>query len=85
MDSSNLENGTAPPKKTPASDTYRYAANSNRLKLEYTVTGGSTLTTCFLTDHLGSVVAVLDASGTLLSQPRYYPFGGVRADANMFT
>jgi hypothetical protein len=32
----------------------------------------------FLTDHLGSVVAVTDASGTLTSQQRYLPFGEVR-------
>ena len=32
----------------------------------------------FLTDHLGSVTAVLDAAGALLQQQRYYPFGEVR-------
>ncbi|MEW6028110.1 MAG: DNRLRE domain-containing protein [Chloroflexota bacterium] len=31
-----------------------------------------------LTDHLGSVVAVTNASGTLTSQQRYLPFGEVR-------
>jgi RHS repeat-associated protein len=35
-----------------------------------------------LTDHLGSTVAVTNASGTLTSQQRYLPFGGVRANAN---
>jgi RHS repeat-associated protein len=35
----------------------------------------------FLSDHLGSIVAVTDASGTLISQQRYLPFGGVRDDA----
>jgi RHS repeat-associated protein len=34
----------------------------------------------FLTDHLGSVVAVTDASGTLIAQQRYLPFGGERTD-----
>jgi|GEM_PF-3473239 len=42
----------------------------------------------FLTDHpstgsghrLGSVVATTDSNGTLTSQQRYLPFGGVRAD-----
>ncbi|MEW6402997.1 MAG: RHS repeat-associated core domain-containing protein [Chloroflexota bacterium] len=34
----------------------------------------------FLTDHLGSIVAVTDASGTLTSQQRYLPFGEVRTD-----
>ena len=33
-----------------------------------------------LTDHLGSVVAVADASGTLTSQQRYLPFGQLRTD-----
>lgn len=34
----------------------------------------------FLTDHLGSVVAVTDASGTLIAQQRYLPFGGERTN-----
>ncbi|MEW6402992.1 MAG: RHS repeat-associated core domain-containing protein [Chloroflexota bacterium] len=34
----------------------------------------------FLTDHLGSIVAVTDASGTLTSQQRYLPFGQARTD-----
>src|SRR5258706_9534158 len=34
----------------------------------------------FLTDHLGSVVAVTNSSGTLTSQQRYLPFGQERAD-----
>jgi RHS repeat-associated protein len=34
----------------------------------------------FLTDHLGSVVATIDSTGTLTSQQRYLPFGGVRTD-----
>jgi RHS repeat-associated protein len=32
-----------------------------------------------LTDHLGSVVAVTDNNGTLISQQRYLPFGQVRS------
>ncbi|MFZ5909215.1 MAG: RHS repeat domain-containing protein [Chloroflexota bacterium] len=39
----------------------------------------------FLTDHLGSLLAVTDASGTLTSQQRYLPFGQVRADAGAIT
>jgi RHS repeat-associated protein len=35
-----------------------------------------------LTDHLGSVVAVTNASGTLTSQQRYLPFGGTRTIPN---
>jgi RHS repeat-associated protein len=34
----------------------------------------------FLSDHLGSMSAVLDASGNLLSEQRYLPFGQVRGD-----
>jgi RHS repeat-associated protein len=35
-----------------------------------------------LTDHLGSVVAVTNSSGTLTSQQRYLPFGGARSIPN---
>jgi YD repeat-containing protein len=31
-----------------------------------------------VTDHLGSVIGVPDASGTLLESTRYLPFGGTR-------
>jgi RHS repeat-associated protein len=34
----------------------------------------------FLTDHLGSIVAVTDSSGTLISEQRYLPFGQTRTD-----
>ena len=33
-----------------------------------------------LTDHLGSVVAITDATGTLTSQQRYLPFGAERTN-----
>ena len=39
----------------------------------------------FLTDHLGSVLAVLSASGTSTSQQRYLPFGQVREDVGSIT
>jgi uncharacterized protein RhaS with RHS repeats len=39
----------------------------------------------FLSDHLGSIAAVTDASGTLISQQRYLPFGGVRENAGNIT
>ena len=39
----------------------------------------------FLTDHLGSTVAVTDASGTLLEESRYLPFGQVRSDVGNIT
>jgi hypothetical protein len=35
-----------------------------------------------LTDHLGSAVAVTNASGTLTSQQRYLPFGAPRSIPN---
>jgi len=38
-----------------------------------------------LTDHLGSVVAITSASGTLTSQQRYLPFGGARTDVGSIT
>jgi len=34
----------------------------------------------FLTDHLGSTLAVLDSDGDVLSETRYMPFGTVRTD-----
>jgi RHS repeat-associated protein len=34
----------------------------------------------FLTDHLGSVVAITDDQGNLISQQRYLPFGGIRTN-----
>ena len=37
-----------------------------------------------LTDHLGSVVAITDNTGTLISQQRYLPFGQVRTDVASF-
>jgi RHS repeat-associated protein len=39
----------------------------------------------FLSDHLGSIVVVTDASGTLISQQRYLPFGGVRENVGNIT
>ena len=42
------------------------------------ISGTYSSLTSFLTDHLTSVTAVLDASGALLQQQRYYPFGEVR-------
>jgi RHS repeat-associated protein len=43
-------------------------------------TGTPSALSYFLSDHLGSVVAVTDATGALTSQQRYLPFGGVRAN-----
>ena len=39
----------------------------------------------FLTDQLGSVVAVTDSDGGLINQSRYLPFGQVRTDLDTIT
>jgi RHS repeat-associated protein len=39
----------------------------------------------FLTDHLGSIITVLDESGEVISQQRYLPFGQVREDVGNIT
>jgi uncharacterized protein RhaS with RHS repeats len=39
----------------------------------------------FLTDHLGSIVALTDANGALVSEQRYLPFGQVRTDMGLVT
>jgi hypothetical protein len=39
----------------------------------------------FLTDQLGSIVAVVDGSSTLLSQQRYLSFGQVRTSVGSIT
>ena len=63
-----------------------YEVTSGNAKKYYSIAGmtvamndGSGLK-YLLTDHLGSVVAVTDSTGTLTSQQRYYPFGQVRTD-----
>jgi hypothetical protein len=38
-----------------------------------------------ITDQLSSVVAVTDASGLLLEETRYMPFGSVRSDVGTVT
>ena len=38
-----------------------------------------------LTDHLGSMVAITDAQGSLIAQQRYLPFGQVRDDVGAIT
>ena len=59
----------------------KYYAFAGQTIAMTTCTGG----TCsapdyFLSDHLGSVVAVTDESGALLSEQRYLLFGQVRTD-----
>jgi hypothetical protein len=39
----------------------------------------------FLTDYLGSVMAVLSDTGTLIGEQRYLPFGQVREDIGAIT
>jgi hypothetical protein len=47
--------------------------------LQYLISTGSIQR---LTDHLGSTVAITNASGTLTSQQRYLPFGTARSIPN---
>ncbi len=62
-----------------------YETTGNTWKKYYSF-GGATLMRdadgfkYFLSDHLGSVSVVLSATGTVLEQQRYLPFGGVRTD-----
>lgn len=53
-------------------------AYRNTEGLNYLQPHSAALRGYFVTDHLGSVVGVMDASGTLLEETRYMPFGSVR-------
>src|SRR5690606_570339 len=63
-----------------------YEVRSDSTTIKYYSFGGPTIMNdgsglkYLLTEHLGSVVAVTDASGALVSQQRYLPFGGVRTN-----
>src|SRR5690606_31708926 len=63
-----------------------YEVRSDNTTIKYYSFGGQTIMNdgsglkYLLTDHLGSVVAVTDDQGTLTSQQRYLPFGGVRTN-----
>ena len=54
----------------------------HQLGSDCSLTTGTWSLDYMLTDHLGSVVAVTNSSGTLISQQRYLPFGQVRTDTN---
>jgi RHS repeat-associated protein len=56
-----------------------YAFAGMTVALRTIIDSNSTLV-YFLTDHLGSIVAVTDAGGNLVSEQRYLPFGQVRTD-----
>jgi RHS repeat-associated protein len=45
-----------------------------------TVSAAASALDYILSDHLGSTSAILDATGTLINQQRYLPFGAVRTD-----
>jgi RHS repeat-associated protein len=68
-----------------------YEIRSDNTTIKYYNFGGQTIMNdgdglkYLLTDHLGSVVAVTDDEGNLVSQQRYLPFGGVRSDINDIT
>jgi RHS repeat-associated protein len=57
-----------------------YYAFAGMMVAMRTVTGSGSTLVYFLTDHLGSVIAVTDENGTLVSERRYLPFGQVRTD-----
>jgi uncharacterized protein RhaS with RHS repeats len=50
-----------------------------------TISDSNSTLVYFLTDPLGSVVAVTDANGALVSEQRYLPFGEVRMDVGSIT
>jgi len=61
---------------------YSFAGQTIAVR-EYNTSTPSTSTLSYLlTDHLGSVVAITNASGTLTSQQRYLPFGGQRTNVS---
>jgi RHS repeat-associated protein len=65
-----------------------YELKDNVAKKYYSIAGmtvavnDGTAVQYLLTDHLGSTVAVTNASGTLTSQQRYLPFGAARTIPN---
>jgi YD repeat-containing protein len=65
-----------------------YEVKDSTVKKYYSIAGmmvavnDGTAVQYLLTDHLGSTVAVTNASGTLTSQQRYLPFGGARSIPN---
>ncbi len=61
-----------------------YAIAGQTVAVRTMTTGSSTLN-YLLTDHLGSVVAVTDEEGALVSEQRYLPFGQVRSDVGSVT
>ena len=59
---------------------YSFAGQTIAMREQDTSVSATWTLSYLLTDHLGSVVAVTNASGTLTSQQRYLPFGGERTD-----
>jgi RHS repeat-associated protein len=65
-----------------------YEMSGSQVKKYYTIAGMTIAMNdgngvkYLLTDQLGSVVAISDNTGTLISQQRYLPFGGVRQLSN---
>jgi RHS repeat-associated protein len=64
---------------------YSFAGQTIAMGTTDTGIPGTVTLDYFLTDQLGSVVAVTDSSGALLSQQRYLPFGQVRTDMGSAT
>jgi hypothetical protein len=61
-----------------------YAIAGQSVAVRMMTTGSSTLN-YLLTDHLGSVAAVTDEDGALVSEQRYYPLGQVCTDVGSIT
>jgi len=65
-----------------------YEMSGSQVKKYYSIAGmtiamnDGTGLKYLLTDQLGSVVAMTDSTGTLISQQRYLPFGQVRMDVS---
>ncbi len=68
-----------------------YEMSGSQVKKYYTIAGmtiamnDGTGLKYLLTDQLGSVVAITNSTGTLISQQRYLPFGQVRTDVGSIT
>ncbi|KAA3644794.1 MAG: hypothetical protein DWQ07_15420 [Chloroflexi bacterium] len=61
-------------------ETRYYSIAGQRVALLVDAGGANEELNYLLTDHLGSVVAVLDDTGTVVSDERYLPFGSSRGD-----
>jgi len=93
MTSTNLYDGITPLPATVTSYYFggAYEMTGTSVKKYYSFAGqtiamrDSAGINYFLTDHLGSIIAVTDSAGTLINQQRYLPFGGERTNIGNIT